>query len=782
MANVTNNNDQKRYVLQIERGEELSLHRMDEICDKESIMRPSYEKAMRALVRIMRQTNRFHKDNRDNEDGSDAYALENLLFGYSGNIIAFAAPRGGGKTATMLSFSKILAKGFRPDTLVPVVDNRFLNDMKCGQEEQPDAWLARCCFLPLTPVAPAVLEGEQNILNVVWSRLYRYAERLLSEHRSDRIKEAQKNEIRRSLQKVLSGIKGIKDPEKKFSGDLSSMQDVCDGLSLSRHFHMLVQNILKLAVGDHNYSDRYLVIQLDDADSKMQRVYEVLEDVRKYLMIPNLVILMSVDQNCMSDVVLQDNLRCFPDLIKIDESRLSQDLLKISNKYIDKLIPPTHMIQLPLLNQIVIQWGDMLRLHYVDQNRKHVYGWMEENKLELETAILMLIYRKTGILFVKPGHYLHNMVPRTLRGFGQFLSFLDSMPDVPVLDFDKYADVKAYAEAVLTQSETAAINQRKFEDYFKHRWINVKITNLEDLDFLRKFADTASANQICLAVKHLCKRYGESFEDNKPKYFVDRKIEIRHIKNREDLDHLMYEIDRIHRTETDFLLLFAIRTLFTLNSHQHILKLKRKAAREYLEDPKNKKVLAFALHPQYIYTPGKLVLEEAAKKCKILKKNVAAYDWLLTPLLGDDKFISEVNRMAITDPDIMGLQQLIHKMQDLAVVFYANSDAAYEVRKTLKGYVTPIEASLPVPDSVKAMVDAILKLACSFNDKKLNGLFADLPDYKDRYEETIAILSRSINAALPKPKLKTSKNTKANKQSGGGQQKYENDDTTGTDI
>ncbi len=443
------------------------------------------------------------------------------------------------------------------------------------------------------------------------------------------------------------------------------------------------------------------------------------------------------------------------------------------------------MIQLPMLNQIVIQWGDMLRLHYVDQNRSHVYGWMEEDKLELETAILMLIYRKTGILFVKPGHYLHNMVPRTLRGFGQFLSFLDSMPDVPALDFSKYSDVKAYAEAVLIQSEIAAINQRKFEDYFKHRWINVKITNLEDLDFLRKFADTASANQICLVVKHLCKRYGESFEDNKPKYFVDRKIEIRHIKSREDLDHLMYEIDRTHRTETDFLLLFAIRTLFTLNSHQHILKLKRKAAREYLENPKDKKVLVFNLQPQYIRTPEKLVLEEAAKKCKIPKKNIATYDWLLTPLLGDSKFISEVNTMAETDPDIIRLQQLIYKMQDLAVMFYANCDAAYEVRKTLKSYVTPIESSLPIPDSVKAMVESILKLACSFNDKKLNSLFVDLPDYKDRYEDTIAVLSRSIKASLPKSKPKakeTSKNTNGNKQSGGAQQKYENDDTTGTDT
>lgn len=743
--------EKKKYVLKVQRGEELNLHRLDEICDKESIMRPSYEKAMRALMRIMRQTKRFHMEN---QDGSDAYALENLLFGYSGNIIAFAAPRGGGKTATMLSFSEILAKGFRTDTLAPVVDNRFLNDMKCGQEEQPDAWMARCCFLPLTPVAPAVLEGEQNILNVVWSRLYRYAERLLSERRSDRIKEAQKNEIKRSLQKVLSGIKGIKDPEKKFSGDLASMQDVCDGLSLSLHFHMLVQNILDLAVGDHNISDRYLVIQLDDADSKMQRVYEVLEDVRKYLMIPNLVILMSVDQSCMSDVVLQDNLRCFPDLIKIDENRLSQDLLKISNKYIDKLIPPTHMIQLPLLNQVVIQWGDMLRLKYVHQGDKDVYEWMKNDKLELETAILMLIYRKTGILFVKPGHYLHNMVPRTLRGFGQFLSHLDSMPNIPELDFDKFTSVEAYAEAVLRQSEMAAINQRRFEDYFKYRWINVKIANLEDQDFLRKFADSVSANRVRLAVNHLCKRYGKSFENNKPKYFADKKIELKDIKNREDLDQLMWEIDQIHRTEADFMLMFALRTMFTLDSHQHILKKKREAARAFLKHPKEKKVLLYDLSPKYIRVPE--VLPFGKDTVDKLKERFEDDNWILicsgvlTPLLESKRIRSTIYSMGSKDTEVLRLQKVIHRMQDLAVMLYANCEATYEVRKYLNRYIPPLN-EFRDPDPATPIMSAVLCLVSNFNDGMLDRSLTDFPQDIDRYTSIMNMLTRLAKKDLAEP-------------------------------
>ena len=770
--------EKKKYVLKVQRGEELNLHRLDKISDKESIMRPSYEKAMRALMRIMRQTKRFHLEN---HDSSDAYALENLLFGYSGNIIAFAAPRGGGKTATMLSFSEILAKGFSTNTLAPVVDNRFLNDMKCEQEEQPDAWMARCCFLPLTPVAPAVLEGKQNILNVIWSRLYRYAERLLSEYRTDRIKEVQKNEIRRYLQNVLSGIKGIKEPGGGSSGDLASMQDVCDGLSLSRHFHMLVQSILKLAVGDHNVSDRYLVIQLDDADSKMQRVHEVLEDVRKYLMIPNLVILMSVDQSCMSDVVLQDNLRCFPDLIRIDESRLSQDLLKISNKYIDKLIPPTHMIQLPQLNQIVIQWGDMLRLQYEDQNKQLVYEWMNNDNLELETAILMLIYHKTGILFVKQGHFLHNIVPRTLRGFGQFLSHLDSMPDIPELDFDNISSVKKYAEAVLKQSEIAAINQRRFEDYFKYRWLKVKITNLEDQDFLQKFADSVSANRIRLAVKYLCKRYGESFENNTPQYFIDKKIEIKRIKDREDLDQLMWEIDQIHRTERDFLLMFALRTMFTLDSHQHILKEKREAARAYLKDPKEGKILAFDLLSERIKVPEVLpISKDTAKKLEKQWKNIKKGEennrkakdkdllptkelipWenkshipvlsgLLLPLLESSRMRSAIDELERKETEILRLQQVVHKMQEWVIMIYANCEATYEVRKSPHCNIDENKNEI-APEVIKFM----LTLVSSINDGKLDQSLEDLEQYGNRYVNVANALDKLVKDALSQPTEQT---------------------------
>lgn len=769
MTNTENNNDRKKYVLQVQRGEELSLRRPEEICNEESIMRPSYEKAMRALMRIMLQTKRFHNDNNNKCRSLDVYALENRLFSYSGNIIAFAASRGGGKTATMLSFSQILKKGFKKRCAKPfpateleyIVDNSFLNDLGCCNED-PERWMERCCFIPLTPIAPAVLEGDQNILYVVLSRLYRYAERLITEcGRVDRIEEAQKNKIIRSFQKVLSGINGIKG-KQTHPADLAGMQDICDGMSLSRHFYELVQNILEMAAGDKGNSDRYLVIQLDDADSKMQMVHEVMEDVRKYLMIPNLVILMSVDQKCLSDVVFQDNLSCFSYLIDIDKDRLSRDLSRIANKYIDKLIPPTHMVQLPQLDQVVIHWGDMLRLRYVDESGENVYDWMNDENLDLQTAILVLIYRKTGILFVKPPHYLHNLIPRTLRGFVQLLSFLDSMQNIPVLHAKQFANAKVYAEAILTRSKISALNQRRFAEYFKSSWLNVKITDLEDLDFLRKFADTVSTNRVRLAVKHLCKRYGESFEGNKPEYFRDKDLEIKDIRNLEDLDQLMWVIEETHRTEKDFRLVFAIRTLLTLDSHQHILKIMRDSARVFLKNPEDYKYLTFNLSPDDIWVPKTLWLEEVGKQyrqdnpngqseakdrtrqCNCLadvktqEKNAQINKEIDEFTLCDKAFarlliLGEKEVMSLLRDDDQTERLFLYQIQDLAVMLFANRDVSYAVRRYLNNYMNIPENSNDMRENViviklTKLINAIWNQIDGFNDGYVKVRIADPED------------------------------------------------------
>lgn len=652
--------DQKRIVLRVQKGSELSLRRLDEISSKESLMRPAYEQATRALVHILRMTRDFHEEFKTL--GHNEYELNNLLFRYSGNLIAFAAQRGGGKTASMLSFANILknrfadscgecktqqlCSQFQQANRSTNVDNSFL--------ELTDAqWLERCRFIPMTPIAPTILESKQNILYVVFTRLYRYAEKLLEDSKhGNRFMESKKNDLIRSFHRVLSGINGIKRPNDGQLQDLSSIQDISDGLSLSKHFYTLVQNILEFAAPDNGVSDRYLVIQLDDADTNAEKVYEVMEDVRRYLMIPNLVILMATDLECMHDVILQDNLKKFPDLAKYEQDHITAQLSRTTTKYIDKLIPPTNMVHLPRYDRIVAVNSNRLELQYVDKSGKNILEWTQQGSWNMQTTLLMLIYRKTGVLFVSPENYMHNIIPKTLRGLNQLLNLLEEMEDIPLAKPLQCGDVGQFANAVLNQLQVEEENLERFADYFEAQWMIAKISNLKDRHFLMNLSRSVSANRVRLAVQYLRGKY---------EYRVISEY------SRNQLDEMMWELEKTNRTQDDFLLMFTIRTLFTLEGHRQILAQKRADTLKFLSGKPEHRVLIFDLDPEEIHVPKLLSDEEwNTSETHLLE--------FYTILLRLASFPDLYSRIENIQGELMQIQNQSYLLQESAVAICINSD------------------------------------------------------------------------------------------------------------
>lgn len=344
--------------IKLVKGQELNIHISDDICDPQSFMYPACHQAAQALGRIIEQTRFFHQSS---EYASELELADNL-FQYSGNVIMFDAPRGGGKTHTMLSFSRILSKCSRNPSRecwqVPYEPTyrRFLETHH----------LTDCRFLLLSPIEPAALEGDQNILYVVLSRLVSYAESLLQENRNyAHIKEQERSELFEAVQRCLSGINGIKRPQKDALDSITSLIDISDGTVLRKYFYNLVQQILKIAAYCEGAKNSFLILQLDDVDSQISCGYQVLEDVRKYLVIPNLVILVSADSEMLYHVILQGHYANFPNLLGDNHTSLSGELSRTCRKYIDKLIPPSHMVHLPQMDKYIEVNGNRLDLKYV---------------------------------------------------------------------------------------------------------------------------------------------------------------------------------------------------------------------------------------------------------------------------------------------------------------------------------------------------------------------------------------------------------------------------------
>lgn len=481
-------------IIKIVQGNELNIRVSNDIRDKHDLMYPSYCQALRALEEIIQQTKSFHErnsrrdcDNRTNE----------ALFCYNGNIITFEGERGSGKTQTMLSFANIIRDG---------------KDV-CGDltRDDKDKLLGNAKFRVMPPISPSVLEKKQNLLYVILSRLYDLAGEILRKERYSGISERETIELSRLFNDCLSGINGIKranDPDL----ELSAIQSISDGVALRMHFHKLVQRLIELDDARQGHKCTFLVLLLDDADSQIKNGYKVLDDIRKYLVIPNLVIIMSADIDFLHKVIYQEHLEQFSDLRNTD-LQLPRDLSHLSRKYIDKLIPPSHMIHLPRIDQYAeMSAGSSLHLKYVRMecdDEVPVFDWGKD----LQGSLLMLLYKKTGLVLIPHPQRLHSIIPRTLRGLSQMLYLLSSMEDAPQVENGFQGDERSLALSLQKRLSVLETNLEHFSSYFAEGWLKAKIRKEEDQSFFKEFTLASGDDYVYLAMKYLENRYDFLLDD-----------------------------------------------------------------------------------------------------------------------------------------------------------------------------------------------------------------------------------------------------------------------------
>lgn len=559
-----------KQVIKIIRGYEQNVRITGDLTDPQYFMHASYQQAMRALVEIVRQTISFHQQTKD----ADPDELNDALFCYNGNIIVFEGDRGRGKTQMMLSFTRILrnaSKNSQWETETYKDPIEFLH-------EDDRKKLADTRFHVLPPISPSVLEDNQNILFLILSRLYDYASNLLEDVR--KYEEKDRIALINRFSACLSGIDGIKrgNAFRRSSDDkleLTDLQDISDGTALRNKFHNLVQELLKVNKSDISGAYKsYLVIQIDDADSQIKNGYKAIEDIRKYLLIPNVVIVMSADISFLHKVIIQEQGQYFNGLCQ-KENDLCVEISQMSRKYIDKLIPPSHMVHLPKIEQIIENNPDNLMIRYIrddgfPQREEPVFEWMRNSgDWDVQNMLFMLIYRKTGIVFVRPSAYLHNIVPRSIRGLNQLLYLLSLMEDIPPLGEEAWQDSPKLAIKLQEQINVALPNLEAFERYFSNDWVEVKFRNSGDRKFIRELIRTAGVNRVRLAARYLKERYEIVSSIN------DQRI---------GLDAFLAELEKTHREQEDFLLFFTIRTVLTLTSHIKVMQRKLMTIEGYLDN------------------------------------------------------------------------------------------------------------------------------------------------------------------------------------------------------
>lgn len=682
--------------LTLKKDQEYRLFISRQITNKDGFMLPVYQRSLEALRSIVRQAKDFNVD----QD-------EIAFYGYCHNIIAFSGSRGQGKTSTMLSFSQAMKNSFQ---------NEKLND---GDE------LRQCGFTVLPPIDPTVLEQDQSILAVILSRMYHMAEGFWTSSYGDLNfsgvrdqDEAMRNQILRLFQQCLSGINSIKFQEGKEIRSLVELHEISDSSVLKKKFYTLINDLLSLFRHARDNAASFLVIQLDDTDFQTRKCYEIMEDIRKYLTIPNVVILMATDLNMLRIAMTQQSIGDFQS--GLQHNLINGDkLYRTVNKYLDKLIPPNHAVYLPHLDEVIREQNASLRISYLAKNGMGAeidllahpdQAWMLYD-YSFQEFIFRYVYQKTRIAFVPQNGCAHSILPTTLRGFSQFFVTISSMQDV--MEVTAHSDTNKLIEQVREQLDILDKNLSLFEDYFLNSWVHAKLTpkQAETIEVLMTMEPSLWSQRAADGLASVFHKVGPKDPLNE----ISQKFQNDGNKKR-NLMRYLQQLEGLRLPPDDAYYVFAIRMFFELHFHKLILKRKRQAINGY---QKKSGILLFDFSLDGTGLPSVPILsvEETAfqdiaqplrqdKYDRLVKniKNGKKYVALLLNLTENTKHPYQFDPMGFIPffltlgaPDFREMmagennQGAVYLVQTTCATIAINSDVQIAVRKALKERTVPGE-------------------------------------------------------------------------------------------
>lgn len=308
---------------------------------RESIFRDVYMSAHMQVERIMEMTHA-----QDADDDAEKFCNGNEM----SNVISFVGERGMGKSSAMLSFAYFLKQS--PSELRGETDSafRFKDD--------------KCKFYVLPKIDAAILTNE-SLFDVVLAKMWTDF--------SD--KTAGVSEDNFGFSHTKESFNSIKDAytlyhkDEKQNKNLTSvrqLQELSRSLALREQFARLVESFLEYIIVDNriNEKNRYLVIPIDDLDLANDMSLAILEQIRIFLSVPQVIILATVDIEKLTlcgNKKFSDELICENNMDQYEKNLVRQ----YSDRYIAKVLPRNSRIYMP-------RYGGIEAQYYVLDYEKYV--------------------------------------------------------------------------------------------------------------------------------------------------------------------------------------------------------------------------------------------------------------------------------------------------------------------------------------------------------------------------------------------------------------------------
>ena len=377
------------------------------------------------------------------------------------NRILFIGQRGCGKTSVMRSLADYL-----------VGDN--VNLLKSDGTSESIKFLFDC--LPM--VDPSHFDNNNNILLTVITSMFSVTKKKMLEVRDNEDVSGRREELLKQFDNVFKSLESIKSELQTYT--LETLNRKSGAEDMRGKMNKLVQNYLELLNGIRGSDPKYskLVLMIDDIDMSVSYASEMLEQLRKYLELDNLIILMSANLNQLYNEMREHYSKAFQNTLNTlnDQNQaLSIDVEDLASKYLLKLFPTSRRVNVERhVSQLL-----KTRLILEDCGKDD----------ELQKVILSLIWEKTRLLFVPkdPDTILHPIIPTNLRDLAQFLDMLTVLPEVSHENNKLFGDEEAY--------DTCNKNLQVFKQYVMKTWIPSHLSVEEELVFENIPSDITEINK-----------------------------------------------------------------------------------------------------------------------------------------------------------------------------------------------------------------------------------------------------------------------------------------------
>lgn len=344
------------------------------------------------------------------------------------NIIAILGDRGAGKSSFMKSFLKHIDK-----------------------EKN----------ITLGPIDPSKFTKHCNILEIILGTLFNEFKKNI-EKDSEGIGYDHKRNLLEKFQKTFKNIKYIKDRNNDIISEIDELLEISDSFKLKENIIELVNKYLEYILKN---KDGKLIIAIDDIDLNSKYAYEMLEDIRKYLISDNMIILIATKIEQLADVIKENYLKEYIEISKFTKDDINEEVEDKVNKYLTKLLPYDRRVYLAspfaddCSNIYIKRNGDKIEIYTNGKNNEksiktylnECYGniFYKEENVEKENRVMLL--------------------PNNLR---ELIFFILKTEDINV-DINKL---------------------KKFKEFFITYWIEEKLS-FEDKKIMKTFIELEDMNE-----------------------------------------------------------------------------------------------------------------------------------------------------------------------------------------------------------------------------------------------------------------------------------------------